>query len=48
MTSQIDQQIIIVHILTNISRSKGSKAIKFGQLIRYSVGIIFFQKSCRK
>ena len=30
MTSETSQKIIIVHILTNISKSKGNKAIKFG------------------
>ena len=33
MTSQTEKQIIVVHILTNISRSKGNQATKFGQLI---------------
>ena len=30
MTSDTGQKIIIVHILTDISKSKGNKAIKFG------------------
>ena len=30
MMSEAGQKIIIVHILTNISKSKGNKAIKFG------------------
>ena len=33
---------------TNISGSKGNQAIKFGQLINYSVRHIFLQNSCRK
>ena len=33
---------------SNISGSKGNQAIKFGQLINYSVRNIFLQKSCRK
>ena len=30
MTSDTGQKIIIVHILTDISKSKGNEAIKFG------------------
>ena len=33
MKSQTSLQTIAIHILTNISRSKGNQAIKFGQLI---------------
>ena len=33
MTSQTGQYISTIHILTNISRSKGNQAMKFGQLI---------------
>ena len=32
MTSQTEQQMIKMHILPDISRSKGIQAIKFGQL----------------
>ena len=35
------------HIL-NISRIKSNQAMKFGQLIKYSVRNTFLQKSCRK
>ena len=35
MTSQIGQQIITTHVSPNISRSKGNKAMEFGQLIKY-------------
>ena len=31
MTSQIGQQIIAIHILSNISRSTGNQAIQLGQ-----------------
>ena len=31
MTSQIGQQIIAIHILSNIARSKGNQAIQLGQ-----------------
>ena len=33
MTSQTGKQIITIHVLPNISRSKGNQAMKFGQLI---------------
>ena len=51
MTSHIEEQVIIIHILPIISRSKDSQAIKFGHLIdliAYTVRNIFLQKSCRK
>ena len=36
--SQTGQQIItVIHILLNISRSKGSQAMKFGQLKQYKM-----------
>ena len=44
MTSQTRQQIIIIHILSNISRSKGNQTIKFGQLIEYNMENIFLEK----
>ena len=34
MTPQTGQQIITVHILPNISRSKDNETIKFRQLIK--------------
>ena len=33
MTSQPGWQIILIHLLSNISRSKGNQTMKFGQLI---------------
>ena len=33
MTSQLGLQTITIHILPNISKSKGIQAMKFGQLI---------------
>ena len=36
MTSQSGQQIVIIHTLPNISRSKDHQAIKFCQLIEYN------------
>ena len=41
MTSQPGKQIITMHILPNDSRSKDNQAMKFGQLIKYSVRNIF-------
>ena len=43
MTSQTGRQVISIHILSNISRGKDNQAIKFGQLIEYNVGKIFFK-----
>ena len=37
-----------IHILTNISRSKGNQVMKFGQLIEYKMGNIFLEKSYTK
>ena len=48
MTSQPGLQAIAVHILPNISQSKGNQTIKFGQLIEYNKRNIFLQKLCRK
>ena len=48
MTSQTVKQIITIHNLRNISRSKSNQPIKFGQLIKYSAKNIFLQKLCRK
>ena len=35
-------------MLPNIEISKGYKALKFIQLVKYNMKIIFLQKSCRK
>ena len=45
MTSHTGKQVIIIHILPNISRSKGNQAIKFSHLIAYKGRNIFLQKS---
>ena len=37
-----------MHILPNISRSKGNQTIKFGQLIEYNLRNIFVEKSYTK
>ena len=34
-----------IHILPNISRSKGNQAMEFGQLIQYNMKNIFVEKS---
>ena len=48
MMLQTGQQIITIHILSDISRSKGNLAIKFGQLTKYNLENSFLQKSGRK
>ena len=48
MTSQPGQQTIVIHILPNISRSKGNQTIKFGQLIECNMRNIFPEKSYTK
>ena len=41
MTSQPGLQTIAMHILSNISQSKDTQAMKFGQLMEYSKRNIF-------
>ena len=48
MASQSGLQTIAIHILLNISQSKGNQRMKFGQLIEYSKINIFLQNLCRK
>ena len=48
MTTQPGWQTILIHILPNISRSKGHQAMKFGQLIECNMRNIFYEKSCTK
>ena len=45
MTSQPGKQTIAIPILTNILRSKGNQAMKFGQLVKYNTRNIFLEKS---
>ena len=47
MTSQPDQQIITIHILSTISWSKGNQTMKIIQLIKHNKRNVFLQKSCR-
>ena len=46
MTSHTGQQIITIHILLNISRSKGNQAMTLDQLMKYIARNICLQKSC--
>ena len=48
MTSQSGLQTIAIHILPNISQSKGNQIMKFGQLIEYNTRNIFLQRLCGK
>ena len=44
MTSQPGQQRIVIHILPNISKSKGNQTMKFDQLIECNMRNIFHEK----
>ena len=46
--SQPGKQTIAIHLLPNISRSKGNQKMKFGQLIEYNMRNIFLEKSYTK
>ena len=48
MTSQSEKQTVAIYILPNISKSKGSQKMKFGQLIEYNMRKIFLEKSYTK
>ena len=48
MKSQSGLQTIAIHILPNISQSKGNQTMKFYQLIEYNKRNTFLQKICRK
>ena len=45
MTSRTGQQVIAIHILSNILRSKGNLTMKVDQLIIYKIRNIFLEKS---
>ena len=47
MTSQTGLQAIAIHILPNISQSKGNWTMKFSQLIEYNKRNIFLQNLYR-
>ena len=44
MMSQTAEEIITIHIVPNISRSKGNQATKLCQLRKYNVINILFDK----
>ena len=48
MISQTGQEIITIHIMPNISRSKGNQIMKFGQLKEYNTTSIIFLKNHTK
>ena len=48
ITSQPGKQTITIHILPNISRSKGNQRIKFRQLIEYNMRKFFIENSYTK
>ena len=48
MTSLPGLQTIVIHVLSNISRSKGNQTMKFGQLIECNMRNIFLEKSYTK
>ena len=48
MTSQPGKQLIAIHILPIISRSKGNETMKFGQLVEYNMVNIFPEKPYAK
>ena len=45
MMSLLGHQTTVIHILTNISRSKEDQAMKFSQLIEYNMRNIFLKTS---
>ena len=48
MSSKSGKQIIIIHVLLNISRSKDNQTMRFGQLIQYNIRNIFLKKKFTK
>ena len=48
MTSQPGQQPVVLHVLLNISRSKGNQTMKFGQFIECNIKNISLEKSYTK
>ena len=48
MKSQPEKQIIAIHILPNISKSRGNQILKFDQLIEYNMTKNFLEKSYKK
>ena len=48
MTSQSSSKTIVIHILPNISQSKGNQKMKFDQLIEHNKRNDFLQKVIQK
>ena len=48
MTLQSGLQTIALHILPDISQSKGNQTMKFGQLLKHNKRNHFLPKICRK
>ena len=48
MTSQSGWQTIVIHILPNISRSKGNQTMTFAHLIECNMRNVFLEKSFTK
>ena len=48
MMSESGKQTIAIHILPNISRSKGNRTMKFDQSIEYNMRNLFLVKSYTK
>ena len=48
MILQPGKQTTAIHILPNISRSKGNQTMKLGQLLVYIMMNNFLEKSCTK
>ena len=47
MTSQPGQETITMHILPNISRSKGNQTMKFGQILENNKINFFFRNHAK-
>ena len=48
MTSQSSSKTVVIHILPNISQSKGNQKMKFDQLIEYNKRNDLLQKVIQK
>ena len=44
MTFQPGKKTIVIHILSNILRSKDNQTMKFGQLVEFNIRNFFFGK----
>ena len=48
MTSQSENQTIVIQVLPNISRNKDNQTMKFGQLIEHNMRNSFLEKIIHK